>query len=167
MLQSLSVALPISVLWVLVTGRISIGSVFVGLLIGLAGVLALRKIGVRPRRVITLDQVVATLQYAALLTWNAIVSSVQVTMLILSPRLDLRTGIVALRTGDTSPDQKLSAISAHSINMTPGQLVIDFDDRGTLFVHCIDFETTQRTLEAEQDRRMRFLRRIVREGGDE
>jgi len=167
MLQSFSIALPVSILWVLVTGRVTLGSLLVGSVIGVVGVHALRKLGVRLARRLTPDQIVAALQYAGLLVWNALVSSVQVTRLILSPRLDLHTGIVALRTGDTDPDQKLAAISAHSINMTPGQLVIDFDDRGTLFVHCIDYETTRRTLEADQDRRMRFLRRIVGEANYE
>ncbi len=163
MLQYIMLAAPISVLWVLITGRVSGGSVLVGFVIGLAMMLALRRLGVGLRKRLTLDQIAAVLQYSALLAWNALVSSFQVTRLVLSRRLDLHTGIVALRTGDTSESQKLAALSAHGLNMTPGQLVIDFDDRGTLFVHCIDLEASQRTLEAQQDRRVRLLRRMVGE----
>ncbi len=163
MLQYIVLAAPVSVLWVLITGRVSPGSFLVGFVIGLAMMLALRRLGVRLGKGLTLDQIAAVLQYTTLLAWNALVSSFQVTRLVLSRRLDLHTGIVALRTGDTSERQKLAALSAHGINMTPGQLVIDFDDRGTLFVHCIDLEASQRTLEAQQDRRVRLLRRMVGE----
>jgi multisubunit Na+/H+ antiporter MnhE subunit len=84
-----------------------------------------------------------------------------VVKLVLSPKIELKTGIIALQTGDKSADQKLAALSAHGLNMSPGQLVIDFEDGGTLYVHCLDLEASRPTLEAEQARRLHLLHRII------
>lgn len=162
----LIVAAPISLLWVLVTGRVTLGSLLVGFVIGLGIALGLRRLGVRPTRRLTVDQLVAIGRYGAYLAWNGLRSSVQVARIILRPRLELHTGIVALHTGDRSEKQRLTALSAHGLNMSPGQLVVDFSDDGTLYVHCIDLDAVQPTLEAEQAERTLLLRRILGERGD-
>ncbi|HSK92352.1 MAG TPA: Na+/H+ antiporter subunit E [Euzebyales bacterium] len=166
MTHVLSVALPVAVLWVLVTGRISPGSALVGLLIGTGTALELRRMGVRAPARVTLDRVGALLHYVGHLTWSGVRSSIQVARLILRPRLDLRTGIVALHAGETTAPARLAALSAHGINMSPGQLVVDFSDDGPLFVHLIDLRASRPTLEAEQRERVLLLRRILGDAGE-
>src|SRR5690606_27067929 len=135
LLRILLLSVPIALLWMGITGQVTIESFAVGYVIGLL-VLPLRpRLGTRAGRPFSLAQPLAFLEYAALIFWNGLVSSLQVVKLVLSPKLELRTGIVALQTGDTSEGQEMAALSAHGINMTPGQLVVDFDDRGTLYIH--------------------------------
>jgi len=45
--------------------------------------------------------------------------------------------------------------------MTPGELVIDFGENGTLYVHCLDIENSRSRLELEQQKRIELLREIL------
>ncbi len=161
MIQILVAALPISLLWVTVTGRVEWGGLLVGYVIGVITLGVLGHLGIHFEGRVTLNQVIAVIRYSALLFWNGLVSSVQVALLLLRPKIELKTGIVALKTGDASADQRLAAVSAHGLNMTPGQLVIDFDDSGTLFVHCLDYEHLRPRLDLEQQERIKLLREIL------
>jgi multicomponent Na+:H+ antiporter subunit E len=160
-IQMLVLAVPISLVWMGVTGQVSLGGFVVGYIIGLLTLLLLKAIGVRFDASFKPGQPLAILTYSGLILWDGLVSSFQVVRLVLSPKITLKTGIVALQTGDKSADQQLSALSAHGINMTPGQLVIDFDESGILYVHCLDIDKARPTLESEQARRSRLLRRIM------
>lgn len=161
MLHILIPALPISLLWVAVTGRVEWGSLLVGYVIGAIMLAVLSALGIRFQGRFTPRQMIALLRYSAILFWNGIVSSVHVARMLMRPTIDLKTGIVALKTGDTSAEQRLSALSAHGLNMSPGELVIDFDDDGTLYVHCLDLEKSRSMLDTEQQERLKLLREIL------
>jgi len=154
-------ALPMSLLWVAITGRVDLGSLFVGYIIGVITLVVLSGLGVRFQTRFTPRQIVALLRYTALLFWNGLISSVQVALMLLRPKIELKTGIIALETGDHSADQRLAALSAHGLNMTPGELVVDFGEDGILYVHCLDLEVSRPHLESEQKQRIRLLRSIL------
>jgi multicomponent Na+:H+ antiporter subunit E len=163
----LTLAVPIALLWMAVTGRVSPGAALVGYLLGLALLLVLRQIGLRPRRGLGPRQVGAGLVYVGRLLTDVVLSSLQVARIILSPRPRLRTGILAVPSGDRRKDQLLTALSAHGISVSPGQLVIDVDDMGTLYIHCLDLAASRPTIEAEQRGRLKLLRAAVGETDDE
>jgi multicomponent Na+:H+ antiporter subunit E len=158
-----TLAIPIALLWVAVTGRVSLDGLAVGYLIGLAILLLLGRVGIRPRRGLSLRQLGAALVYAGRLLADIVVSSLQVARIILSPRLRLQTGILALPSGDRREDQLLAALSAHGINVSPGQLVIDIDELGTLYVHCLDLEASRPTIEPQQRARLHLLGKLIGE----
>ncbi len=58
---------------------------------------------------------------------------------VYSPRIDIKPGIVKVRTRLTSPIGRLALTS--SIALTPGSLVIDLKGY-TLFIHWLDVQTT-------------------------
>jgi multicomponent Na+:H+ antiporter subunit E len=58
---------------------------------------------------------------------------------VYAPRINIRPGIVKVRTRLESPIGRLAL--ANSIALTPGSLVIDIRD-DTLFVHWLDVKTT-------------------------
>lgn len=154
-------SIPIALVWVGITGQVSLGGFFVGYLIGMAILVLLKAIGLSSRQALRVGQPLAIFVYLGTLLWDGLISSFQVVGMVLRPNLQLRTGIVALPTGDRSKDQQLAALSAHGINMAPGQLVIDFDDNGNLYVHCLDLESARATLESDQARRLQLLHRIL------
>jgi multisubunit Na+/H+ antiporter MnhE subunit len=163
MIQFLLSALPIAVVWVLITGRVSLDSLALGYGIGLFALFALRLLGIRFDKPLTLDQPVALAQYAWGILWSGFRSSLKVVKLVLSPQIKLETGVIALQTGDLSEDQLLTALSAHAINTTPGELVIDIADGGVLYVHCIELEASRKVIEQEQVHRLKLLKRILGE----
>jgi multicomponent Na+:H+ antiporter subunit E len=158
-----TLAIPVALLWVAVTGRVTLGGLAVGYLIGLAILLLLGRVGIRPRRGLSLPQIGAAIAYAGRLLADIVVSSLQVARIILSPRPQLRTGILALPSGDRREDQLLTALSAHGINVSPGQLVIDIDEMGTLYVHCLDLEASRLRIEPQQQKRLRLLGKVIGE----
>jgi len=161
MIRTLFPALPLSLMWVAITGRVEWGSLLVGYIIAVLILTGLRRLGIRIEGYVTPRQIIALLRYSVLLFWNGLVSSIYVARMLLRPKIELKTGIVALNTGDTTPTQYLSALSAHGLNMTPGELVIDFGENGTLYVHCLDIENSRSRLELEQQKRIELLREIL------
>src|SRR5690606_30403999 len=57
-------------------------------------------------------------------------------------------------------DSVIAGASAHSITVTPGQLVVDFDGTKTMYVHCLNVEEAAETLDRDQTRRLKALKRI-------
>lgn len=163
MIQFFLSALPVSVVWVAITGRVTLDSLALGYVLGLLALFALRLMGIRFDTPLTPDQPVALVQYAWGILWNGFRSSLKVVKLVLSPQIKLATGVVALQTGDLSEDQLLTALSAHAINTTPGEMVIDIADGGVLYVHCLDFEASRKVIDQEQVARLTLLRRILGE----
>lgn len=154
-------SIPIAWVWLGITGQVSIGGFLVGYLIAIAILILLKSIGLSSRHALQVSQPLAILTYLGVILWDGLISSFQVVGMVLKPNLQLRTGIIALPTGDRSREQQLAALSAHGINMAPGQLVIDFDDNGNLYIHCLDLEASRATLETDQARRIKLLRRIL------
>jgi multicomponent Na+:H+ antiporter subunit E len=78
-------------------------------------------------------------------------SAVQVGLLLLNPDLPIEPGIVALDAGCQS--ELGTALSAHAITLTPGEMVLGMDDQGVLYVHCLD--TRQSAAYAVEAQRLR------------
>ncbi len=79
----------------------------------------------------------ALLRFAGRFVVDLVVSTWQVAVLVLRPRLVLRQGIVAVQVPGAS--DALLTVLGNAISLTPGTLTVDVD-RGssTLFVHAID-----------------------------
>jgi len=163
MLRFLLAGLPLAVVWCLITGHVSLDSLLVGYVIGIMSLLILRRLGVRFGKLRSLDQIVALFIYTGAILVTGFRSSLKIVKMVLAPKIELKTGIIALDTGDQSESQLLTALSAHGINTTPGEVVIDIADGGILYIHCIDLAATQRVVHEEQAQRLQLLRRITGE----
>lgn len=67
-------------------------------------------------------------------------ANIAMMRVVYSPRIDIRPGIVKIRTGLKSPIGRLAL--ANTIALTPGSLVMDIRDE-TLFIHWLDVQTTE------------------------
>jgi multicomponent Na+:H+ antiporter subunit E len=105
------------------------------------------------------SQFAAIIVYLVILSWDIFVSGIDVFMRVIGKR-PVNPGIARVAVGDSRTS--VAAISAHGITITPGQLVVDFDDQNhLLFVHCLDIEDADNMLQAQQIRRLALLKRIV------
>ena len=160
MIGTLLMALPLALMWMIVTSDISLGSFAVGALLGVA---ILLMIGSRPsvqRRKLS-DQVVAFMVYTYTLGLDIIRCSLAVARCVLKPELCINPGILAVPTQDASENDVIAAFSAHGITITPGELVVDFDGGRTMFVHCLDVEASAGGADAAQAKRLVLLRRVI------
>jgi multicomponent Na+:H+ antiporter subunit E len=94
--------------------------------------------------------------FAPWLMWEIIKSNVEVTKIVLSPKLNLRRNMI-----EVSADQKSQigkVILANSITLTPGTVSVNLkDDR--IVVHALSFEGGEEDLSGEMSDRVCKLER--------
>lgn len=128
------VALLFTVLWALVSGSFSLPNLILGLVLG-AGTLWLIRddrpvegVRMRPLRVLGLAGVFAV---------ELVKSGIKVAQMVLRRDMGLHPGIIAYPLS-VKRDFEIT-ILANLITLTPGTLSVDVsDDRGTLYIHCVD-----------------------------
>ncbi|MBB5466977.1 multicomponent Na+:H+ antiporter subunit E [Paraburkholderia sp. CI2] len=77
--------------------------------------------------------------YSATFVVELVRANLNVMALVYSPRIDIKPGIVRVRTRLQTPLGRLAL--ANSIALTPGSLVVDIRD-DILFIHLLDVKTT-------------------------
>lgn len=161
MLTTAFLAVLFSIIWMIVTASVTIGSFAVGFVLGFAVIwsLKLENVPMNFRRLP--DQIVAFVVYMVTLMrdiWNC---SIDVAKRVLNPNMPMNPGIIAIRTQDTEESDFTAAFSAHGITITPGELVVDFDGSHTMYVHCLDVDASSQNADAAQTKRLKLLRRIM------
>jgi multicomponent Na+:H+ antiporter subunit E len=148
--------------WVAITAQFNGGGVLIGAIISLAVLAALRP-SPRPLQISRLPmQIAGAIVYLLVLFRDIVRSSVDVARRALSPQMGLNPGVIAVATQDADASEIVAALSAHNITITPGELVVDFDDNHTMYVHCLDVRTSAENADAAQHKRLRMLNRMLR-----
>jgi multicomponent Na+:H+ antiporter subunit E len=124
------------VIYLALTGNLQLANILLGGLVATAATLLLRPQPSRMdlRRLPAAAWAVA--RYIAILAADVVKSGISVARIVLDPALPIRPGIVAI---DSGCDSKWgTALSAHAISITPGELVIGIGKDGVLYTHCLD-----------------------------
>lgn len=154
-------ALPLALIWMLLNNQLTPDSFLVGYLLG-AGVAAAAGAGRARLRGRTLPrQAAALIVYSVILSRDIFLSGIDVARKALNPKA-LRPGILAVDPLDRRG--LYAALSAHSITITPGQLVVEFDHENTMYVHCLDVVASDSTVAGDQRKRLRLFKRILGDG---
>ncbi len=156
--QVLVMALPIALVWTLISDQFTLSSLALGYLIGVAFAWGLREQAryIKPAR-LPLQIVEATI-YLLLLMFDILRSGIDVARRVLSRDMRLNPAIIAVPV--QRDHQVMAAFSALAITITPGQLVVDFDDNQTMYVHCLDVEMSAASLDSDQTDRIQRFERI-------
>lgn len=158
----LQLALPLAVAYLALAykyGDNPLPHLVFGLLVGL-GVSALL-----PVRVKTFDWSYAPVffwglaRYAARVLVDMFKSAYQVALIVLDPKLPINPGVVAIQSGCKSPIA--TALSAHAITLTPGEMVIAIDDDHVLYTHTLDVSRSAEYSAQAQALRRDLLSKIV------
>jgi multicomponent Na+:H+ antiporter subunit E len=99
------------------------------------------------------------LQYLAYVLLDVIKCGINVAKIVLDPKLPIRPGIVAVKS--RRPSELGTALSAHAITITPGEMVIEIDDDGTMYTHCLDAVSSGEGADGAQAARNRLLDKIL------
>lgn len=102
---------------------------------------------------------IGLLQYAWLVIVDMFKSAYNVARIVLDPKLPIRPGIIAIKTGCAS--ELATALSAHAITLTPGEMVVAMDEDGTLYTHTLDMSRSQAHAEDAQELRRNLLSKLV------
>jgi multicomponent Na+:H+ antiporter subunit E len=98
-------------------------------------------------------------RYTAILTLDIIKNGLIVARIVLDPDLPIRPGIIAIPSGCQS--ELATALSAHAITVTPGELVIGIDEQHVLYVHCLDVTRAAEHAAQAQTMRRELLSKIL------
>lgn len=99
------------------------------------------------------------LRYTVLVIVDMFKSAYNVALIVLNPKLPIQPGIVAVDSGCQS--ELATALSAHAITLTPGEMVIAIDEKGILYIHTLDINRSQEYAEEAQSLRRNLLSKIV------
>ncbi len=151
-------AIMILLAYLFMSTNISVYNIFFGSAVTLV---IMKMIPARKRTVQVRDipkGFLALFKYLVLLIKNTIIGGFQVAGIVLSPKMNLKSGVVAV---DPDCDHDLGqALSAHAISLSPGELLIETDEEGTMFIHSLDVEKTQKVTRQEQKYR-RYLLNLI------
>jgi|GEM_PF-361923 len=178
MVLTLVYTVVMAVLWMIFARQLSIEGFLVGVAFGFAIVQVVRvntgAFGEEDEELSLLkipSQFFALIVYILRLTVDVILSGIDVAGKVLQPRMPIDPGTTYISTQDESNNSVISALSAHSITITPGELVIDYgeDEHGntTMLVHTLDKEASNREkLEKDQTNRLKLIRQILGKDAD-
>ncbi len=125
--------------WLAVNSSLRIDVVIAGIVICAALACAFSRDSIAWRQVCLSPRAIYHfVAYTAVFFVELVRANFNVMRYVYSPRIDIRPGIVKIKTCLKSPIGRLAL--ANSIALTPGSLVIDLQD-DTLFVHWLDIQT--------------------------
>jgi len=124
------------VIYLALTGNLQASNIVLGTLVAGAATLLLRPQPGRMDLHRLPAAIWATIRYIAILAADVVKSGVGVARIVLDPALPIRPGIVAIPSGCSS--ELGTALSAHALTITPGEMVIGIDEDGVMYAHCLD-----------------------------
>lgn len=158
-LQYALFSLLLGVLWMVMTNQFNIPGFLIGFGLGYALLIAVRgKQGVQVQVRKVPSQLLWTVLYMVVLSRDILISGLDVAGRI-ARRRPLKAGIIKVAVGDTR--DTVAALTAHGITITPGQLVVEFSQDEYVYVHCLDTEQSKATIDADQEKRLKFYREMV------
>ncbi len=139
-LQFLNLWLTLFIIWMIANATLAYDTVLAGVIICAIIALAFSTFA-RVYSVIRWSPQVLYyyLKYLVVFFIELVKANVSVMRLVFSPRINIKPGIVEIKTGLKSPIGRLAL--ANTITLTPGTLVVDIKD-DSLFVHCINIGST-------------------------
>ena len=158
-------ALPLAFGWTIYTAQPTPGNFLLGYFFSVVVVVGtgLRGDSLRLRN--APKQIYNLVAYVLFLAFEVLVAGVKVARVVLTPRMPINPGFTDLNTYDKSRDALISAVSAHGITITPGELVVDFketsDEGVVMIVHSLNIDTSAQSLERDQQTRLKRIRGIL------
>ena len=139
-LQFFNLWLTLFIIWMIANTSLAVDTIIAGLVISAFIALVFATFA-RVYSVIRWSPVVIYhyLLYLGVFLIELVKANIKVMRLVFSPRINIKPGIVEIKTRLKSPMGRLAL--ANTITLTPGTLVVDIKD-DSLFVHCINIGST-------------------------
>lgn len=100
----------------------------------------------------------AGIRYIFVVAWDVIRGGISTARIVLDPNLPLNPGIIAIPSGTQS--ELGTALSAHAITLSPGEMVMAIDDEGVMYTHCLNVENSEKMIAEVQELRKNLLSRM-------
>lgn len=159
MSQMLQVSVPLFIVYLALTGNAEPANLVMGALVAVGISLLRPKMNlplISPKR---LPQFLwAGIRYIFVLAWDVIRGGISTARIVLDPNLPLNPGIIAIPSGTRS--ELGTALSAHAITLSPGEMVVAIDDEGVMYTHCLNVDDSEEMVADAQKLRKNLLSRM-------
>jgi multicomponent Na+:H+ antiporter subunit E len=158
-MRHIQIAIPLFLVYLVLSGNATIPNLVVGALValGVSTLLPGRKdAGLDWKR--SPAFVWAMVRYIFVVLWDVIKGGITTARIVLSPKMLLKTGIIAIPSGSKS--ELGTALSAHAITLSPGELVVEMDDEGNMYTHCLDVDKSEVYVSTAQSLRQNLLSKM-------
>lgn len=163
--KAMVMALPLAIGWTIYTAQPTPGNFLLAYVLSLLVITATGQRGDSFRLRNAPLQIYSLIAYVLFLAYEVLVSGVKVALVVLAPDLKISPGTTELSTFDESQNELISAVSAHGITITPGELVVDFKEGGgegaTMIVHSLNSDFSAQRLEHDQRLRLKRIKGIL------
>jgi multicomponent Na+:H+ antiporter subunit E len=155
-MRRIQIAIPIFLAYLALSGSLTPANLIVGALVAL-GVSALLPAGNEPIFAWKRSPIFmwALFRYLFVVGADIVKGGIVTAQLVLDPKLPVNPGIIAIPSGSNT--ELGAALSAHAISLSPGELVVEMDDEGTLYVHCLDVAKSSQYADEAQSLRRTLL----------
>jgi multicomponent Na+:H+ antiporter subunit E len=125
----------ISLLWALLTGKVTVGNLAIGFVLGYFALVLLYRHEVEERESY-FKKSMQIVRFSLFFTKELVVSSWRVARDVVKPLPEMRPGVVGIPI-DAETDLEITLL-ANVISLTPGTLSLDVsEDRKTLYIHAM------------------------------
>jgi len=159
MMRRIQIAIPLFLVYLVLSGNLTIPNLVVGALVALmvSALLPARDAAPMPLKRIPAF-VWALLRYVVVVMWDVIKGGITTARIVLSREMPLKPGIIAIPSGSKS--ELGTALSAHAITLSPGELVVEMDDEGNMYTHCLDVDKSEVYVSEAQSLRRNLLSKM-------
>lgn len=158
-------ALPLAIGWTIYTAQPTLGNFLLGYVFSISVLVATGLRGESLRLRNAPRQLYNLVAYTVYLATEVLSAGVKVSRLILTPSLPINPGISTVNTQDNTENELISAISAHGITITPGELVVDFEESNEdgvgMIVHSLNLDSSGQSLDEDQRKRLARIKGIL------
>ena len=136
------ISIPLFLVYLILSGNVTLPNLVVGALIALGVSMLLpgrKDAGFDWKR--SPAFVWAMVRYVFVVILDILKGGVATARIVLSPKMPLKTGIIAIPSGSKS--ELGTALSAHAITLSPGELVVEMDDEGVMYTHCLNVDKSE------------------------
>lgn len=158
-MRRIQIAIPLFIVYLVLSGNATIPNLVVGALValGVSAVLPGQKEAPIPLKRVPMF-LGAMIRYVFVVIWDILKGGIATAGIVLSPKMPLKTGIIAIPSGSKS---KLGrALSAHAITLSPGELVVEMDGEGVMYTHCLDVDKSEVYVAEAQSLRRNLLSKM-------
>ncbi len=147
-----------TIIYLLLTTNLELLNIFAGLIISVVITVLLRPVIRKASWRRLPSATLAFIRYLGVLIYDIVSGGLMVARLALSRKIEINPGVIAI---PSECDSELAtALSAHSISLSPGELVVEIDDEGVMYTHILDIRQEPEYKKQAQKLRRELLSNI-------
>lgn len=151
--------LLLTLIYLLLTANFEWLNIFTGVLIAVVMTWLLRPRLKTPSWRRAPAAILALIQYVGILVLDIINGGIMVARSVWSKEIDIDPAIIAIPSGCDS--EFGTALSAHAISVSPGELMVEVDEDGVMYTHVLDVTHSSEYKEQAQQMRRELLSKII------